>query len=81
MKKIAYNFDMFIGYGLAKTDNIVNGLPWSFDFYDSSVTHENNNEYIISTDIETFTFRREDIIEVVDDVIKNVYFFSQYKSM
>lgn len=41
-------FKNFIKYGLENSDNIVNGMPWSFTYEGFPVTHENDNLYLIT---------------------------------
>ena len=45
----AITFEEFIEYGRQHTDNIVNGMPWSFEFHGHPVTHENDKCYLIPT--------------------------------
>ena len=45
----ALNFVEFVDYGLNHTDNIINGMPWSFDYEGCPVTHENDRCYLIPT--------------------------------
>ena len=35
----AITFDELIKYGLTKTTNVYNNMPWSFDYEGISVTH------------------------------------------
>ena len=49
-------WDMFIQYGIDHTDNIVNGMPWSFDFFGHPVTHENDKLYLIDSGDIQFTY-------------------------
>lgn len=49
----AFTFQELIAYGLENHANVVNGMPWSFTLTLPSglklpVTHENDNEYIVS---------------------------------
>jgi hypothetical protein len=43
----AITFDEFIEYGKGNGANIVNGMPWSFEYKGLSVTHENDTLYLI----------------------------------
>lgn len=62
---ITLNFDQFIQYGLDMGSSIVNGFPWSFDFFGFPVTHETDNCYLILlTSGETIRFNRYEIITV-----------------
>lgn len=45
-----YSFDEFIEYGLDYSDNIVDGMPWSFEIHGYPVTHENDQCYLIPTE-------------------------------
>lgn len=46
----AITFDEFIEYGKKNGANIVNGMPWSFEYNGHPVTHENDECYLIPTD-------------------------------
>lgn len=46
---IAIGFAEIVEYGLSNTKNIVDGMPWSFDYMGLPVTHENNECYLITT--------------------------------
>lgn len=43
----AITFDEFVEYGKANGGNIVNGMPWSFDYKGHPITHENDECYLI----------------------------------
>jgi hypothetical protein len=43
----AITFEQFISYGKSVTDNIVDDMPWSFEIFGLSVTHENDRLYLI----------------------------------
>lgn len=45
----AITFEEFIVYGLKHSKNIVEGMPWSFEYKGHPVTHENNERYLIPT--------------------------------
>lgn len=45
----AITFDELVEYGKANGGNIVNGMPWSFDYKGHSITHENDELYLIPT--------------------------------
>jgi len=51
----AITFDEFLEYGRNNGANIVNGMPWSFNYNGHSVTHENDECYIIPT-LEGFMY-------------------------
>lgn len=40
-------FDEFIQHGIENGANIVNGMPWSWKINGKSITHENDNCYIV----------------------------------
>jgi hypothetical protein len=44
----AVTFDELVQHGIAQGGNVVNGMPWSFDWAGFPVTHENDNCYLIS---------------------------------
>lgn len=45
----AISFDELVRHGLASTSNIVNGMPWSFDYKGHPITHETDECYLIPT--------------------------------
>lgn len=46
---LTLTFDEFVQYGLDQNSNIVDGVPWSFDFQGLPVSHETNDKYLITT--------------------------------
>lgn len=60
-------FDDFIKYGKEHGGNIVNGMPWSFDFYGYQVTNENDNCYLISNKTECYKFTPYEIIVIKEN--------------
>src|SRR5688572_10568559 len=45
----AITFEELVDYGKASGANIVNGMPWSFEYKGQPITHENDDCYIIPT--------------------------------
>ena len=47
----AITWDEFIEYGKKEVgkDNLINGMPWSFNYFEHSITHENDECYLIPT--------------------------------
>lgn len=45
----AITFQEFIEYGKKHSDNIINGMPWSFNYNGHPITHENDELYLIPT--------------------------------
>jgi hypothetical protein len=45
----AVTFKEFLQYGRDSGADIVNGMPWSFDYEGHAVTHENDECYLIPT--------------------------------
>lgn len=45
----AITFEEFVEYGKKNTTNIVNGMPWSFDYKGHPITNENDECYLIPT--------------------------------
>jgi len=58
----AITFDELVEYGKANGANIVNGMPWSFNYKGHPITHENNDCYLIPTLEGTHNFRRGDML-------------------
>jgi hypothetical protein len=45
----AITFEEFVEYGKNNGGNVVNGMPWSFEYKGHPVTHENDERYLIPT--------------------------------
>jgi len=45
----AITFDELVQHGRDSGANIVNGMPWSFDYAGHPVTHENDQCYLVPT--------------------------------
>ena len=58
----AITWDEFIDYGKLHTSNIVDGMPWSFEYNGHLVTHENNECYLIPTDEGIMNFTPKDML-------------------
>ena len=58
----AITFDELVEYGKANGGNIVNGMPWSFEYNGHPVTHENDDCYLIPTLEGTMRFDRGDML-------------------
>jgi hypothetical protein len=58
----AITFDDLVQYGKSHGGNIVNGMPWSFDYAGYPITHENDGCYLIPTLEGTMKFTREDML-------------------
>jgi len=58
----AITFDELVEYGKTHGGNIVNGMPWSFDYHGQPITHENDNCYLIPTLEGTMKFGRDDML-------------------
>jgi hypothetical protein len=54
----AITFDELVEYGKANGANIVNGMPWSFQYAGQPITHENDDCYLIPTLEGTMRFER-----------------------
>lgn len=50
-----YTFSEFVEYGKNNGGNIVNGMPWSFKINGTTVTHENDQCYLICTKVHPHT--------------------------
>lgn len=78
----AITFEELVAYGLAHGANVVNGMPWSFDYNGRPITHENDDCYLIPTLAGTMRFERGDMLitgikgEIYpckDDIFKATY--------
>jgi hypothetical protein len=58
----AITFDEFIEYGKTHGANIENGMPWSFKYNGYSVTHENDECYLITRPGRTYRFTPDNIL-------------------
>jgi hypothetical protein len=45
----AITFDELEAYGQIGDGNIINGMPWSFNYAGHTITHESNDCYLIPT--------------------------------
>lgn len=61
------SFDQFVEYGRATGGNIVNGMPWSFNFHGLPVTHENDRCYLIGVSDGQVRFTPEHVLSVQPD--------------
>lgn len=58
----AITFDELVEYGRNNGANIVNDIPWSFNYNGHPVTHENDRCYLIPTPEGTMRFTPEDML-------------------
>lgn len=58
----AITFYELIHHGITHGANIVNGMPWSFDYSGHPITHENDDCYLIPTLEGTMRFNRGDML-------------------
>lgn len=58
----AITFDELVAHGLANGANVVNDMPWSFDYKGQPITHENDDCYLIPTLEGTMRFERGDML-------------------
>jgi hypothetical protein len=72
----AYTFEEFIKYGIDSGAELVNGMPWTFDFYGVQVTHENDTSYIVGG----FIFTSSSMLVIKNDYDPNedVYPFESW---
>lgn len=57
----AITFEELVEHG-REHGNIVNGMPWSFDYAGHPITHENDNCYLIPTPEGTMRMTRSDML-------------------
>ena len=68
------SFEDFIQFGKEHTDNIVNGMPWSFKFEGYSVTHGSDECYAILLNGGHFiNFKKGEILTIQEDGAMKVY--------
>jgi hypothetical protein len=58
----AITFEELIEYGKNNGANIVNGMPWSFNYAGQPITHENDECYLIPTLEGTMKFTPGDML-------------------
>lgn len=58
----AITFDELVVYGLNNCANVVDGMPWSFEYQGQPITHENNQCYLIPTKEGTMRFTPGDML-------------------
>jgi hypothetical protein len=58
----AIKFDELVEFGKTNRANIVNGMPWSFEFRGYPITHENDQCYLIPTLEGTYKFTPQDML-------------------
>ena len=58
----AITFDDLVAHGLANGANIVGGMPWSFNYQGHSISHENDDCYLIPTLEGTLKMSRQDML-------------------
>lgn len=58
----AITFDELVEYGKANGANMVNGMPWSFNYKGQSITHENDLCYLIPTLEGTMRFNKGEML-------------------
>ena len=58
----AITFDDLVEYGKNNGGNIVNGMPWSFNYQGQPITHENDTCYLIPTLEGTMKFTPDDML-------------------
>lgn len=64
----AITFDELVAHGIAqckaegRQSNIVNGLPWSFNYAGHAISHENDSCYLIPTLEGTMKMGRTDLL-------------------
>lgn len=58
----AITFDELVAYGKSHGANIVDGMPWSFEYAGQPITHENDTCYLIPTLEGTMKFTPDDML-------------------
>lgn len=60
----AITFNEFVEHGRNNGANIVNGMPWSFQYKGHAISHETDECYLIPTLEGTMKFTPEDMLIV-----------------
>jgi mannose-6-phosphate isomerase-like protein (cupin superfamily) len=63
----AITFDDLVQHGRDTGGNIVNGMPWSFEYAGWHVTHENDELYLICRGPRTLRFRPDHMLITQED--------------
>ena len=58
----AITFDELVAHGLANSDDIQNGMAWSFEYEGHGITHHADDCYLIPTRQGTTKFERGDML-------------------
>jgi hypothetical protein len=58
----AITFEEFVEFGRQNGGNIVDGMPWSFNYKGHSVTHENDECYLVPTHQGIVQFTPDDML-------------------
>lgn len=58
----AITFDELVEHGKTNGANIVNGMPWSWQYNGHPITHENDDCYVIPTLEGLMNMTREDML-------------------
>ena len=58
----AITFYELVEHGIASGGNVVNGMPWSFEYQGHPITHENDDCYLIPTLEGTMKFTPDDML-------------------
>ena len=58
----AITFYELVEHGIASGGNVVNGMPWSFEYQGHTITHENDDCYLIPTLEGTMKFTPDDML-------------------
>ncbi len=63
-------FDELVQHGIENGANIVNNMPWSWKINGKSITHENDNVYIIETIDGNKHFHRGEFLIAFENGLK-----------
>ena len=80
----AITFDDLVTYGKEHGGNIVDGMPWSFEYFGQPITHENNDCYLVPTPMGITPFRRSDMLVICSNgrirfTCPRILFFKLYE--
>jgi len=55
-------FHDFVKYGKEHSENVVDGIPWHFDYKGNAVSHENDDCYLITTIDDMLSFESDSVL-------------------
>lgn len=66
IKVEAITFEELVAHGIESGGNIVNGMPWSFEYKGCQFTHENDDTYLFRSIAGLLSFHRGEMLVIGD---------------